>query len=227
MKRFKYLLMSSLLLSTTAMVSSCDVDNDENDKNVVTAIVTVRPAVEGTPFYLRLSDTEKLHPVNMTTSPYGDKEVRAYVRYAATQSETIGTGAVQVYWLDSIMTKRTSPDLGELNAKTYGDDPVEIISGSETSAEDGYLTLRFRTLWGRQKAHSVYLTYTMDDNGQPTATFHHNANGDPSSYYGDGVVAFRLDDKFNAGDEPLTITLRWKSFSGDKSATFKYKPRKD
>lgn len=36
----------------------------------------------------------------------------------------------------------------------YGTDPVDMINDWVTIAEDGYLTLRFRTMWGdRSQAH--------------------------------------------------------------------------
>ena len=56
--------------------------------------------------------------------------------------------AVRVNWIDSIATKPMAPNLGDKNKDEYGDDPVEIVRDWVTIAEDGYLTLRFRTYWG-------------------------------------------------------------------------------
>jgi len=108
----------------------------------------------------------------------------------------------------------------------------DIADYFETVAEDGYLTLRFRTLWGGGKAHGVSLVHRSDANTPYLLDFYHNANGDSKGYVSDWVAAFRLPDEFNQGREPITITLRWKSFqkqaAGDsvKTTTFKYKPRR-
>mgnify|MGYP001219974755 CR=1 FL=1 len=95
----------------------------------------------------------------MSSSPFGDKEVRALVNYDEV-SESGGRydKAVQVNWIDSILTKSIAPDLGSENDVVYGTDPVEIVNDWVTIAEDGYLTLRFRTKWGDyNKAHFVNL----------------------------------------------------------------------
>lgn len=223
-------MMSLLLLVFAAMVtSSCDTDSDDsgNYYNLPTAIVTVKPGNATTQFYLQLDDSTSLLPTNISVSPFGEKEVRAYVNYRYTDdSPLIHNKAVQVNWIDSILTKRMVADMGEGNAKAYGNDPVEIVKSFETCAEDGYLTIRFRTTWGNQKSHTVNLSWTKDEKGNLIAEFHHNANGDTSTRTADGIVAFRLDDEFNASDKPYEITLKWKSFSGEKTTTFKYIPRK-
>lgn len=225
-------MMSLLMLAFAAMVtSSCDTDTDDDTNyyyKVPTAIVTVRPAtVANSQFYLQLDDSTSLIPSNMSTSPYGDKEVRAYVNYKYAENNASGHAkAVQVIWIDSILTKKMVPDMGSDNAKTYGNDPVEIVKSFETCAEDGYMNIRFRTTWGNKKSHTVNLSWTKDANGNLVAEFHHNANGDSSSKTADGMVAFKLDDEFNKADKPYNITLKWKSFSGDKTTTFKYIPRK-
>jgi len=233
MKRLMLSMMSLLLLAFAPMVvSSCDLDSDSDANDYIctfypTAIVTVRPATAISQFYLQLNDSVSLLPSNMQTSPYGDKEVRAYVNYGSSDANPlIHNAAVQINWIDSILTKKMVPDMGADNAKTYGNDPVEIVKDFETCAEDGYMNIRFRTTWGNRESHTVNLTWTKDAEGNLTAEFHHNANGDTSTKTADGMVAFRLDDEFNKCDKPYNITLKWKSFSGDKSATFKYIPRK-
>ena len=41
-------------------------------------------------------------------------------------------------------------------------------------------------------------------------------------------MGFRLPEAFNQGDEPITITLQYESYSGKlKTVNFKYIPRKD
>ena len=87
-------------------------------------------------------------------------------------------------------------------------------------AEDGYLTLRFRTRWGDDKPHVVNLV--ADDPANPyEMTFHHKGN--TSGPVSDGIVAFKLDRlSRNMIDGIYLIELKWNSFSGAKSVTFKY-----
>ena len=100
-------------------------------------------------FFLQLDDSTTLLPINVASSPFGEKEVRALVNYDEVD-EVSGrySKTVHINWIDSILTKPIAPDLGEENDVVYGTDPVEIVRDWVTIAEDGYLTLRFRTEWG-------------------------------------------------------------------------------
>lgn len=55
---------------------------------------------------------------------------------------------------------------------------------------------------------------------------HHNAAGDTRGFIRDGLVAFRLNDLPDTQGKTVDLTLKWQSFSGMKSVTFKYKSRK-
>ena len=69
-----------MLLAVVAMVtvSSCDDDDTYYYPAVprLNALVTVKHTSEGK-FYLQLDDKTAVWPVNMSVSPFGDKEVRA------------------------------------------------------------------------------------------------------------------------------------------------------
>ena len=53
----------------------------------------------------------------------------------------------------------------------------------------------------------------------------HNANGDMGDRLGDAIIAFNLNTlPYMAGD--VKIKLRWKSFTGEKSADINLKMRK-
>lgn len=113
------------------------------------------------------------------------------------------------------------------NDSVYGTDPVEMIKDWVTIAEDGYLTLRFRTLWGdRSKAHFVNLLVSKDPANPYEVEFRHNAYGDVYGTEGDGLVAFKLDELPDTEGKTVKLKLKWKSFSGDKSAEFDYCTRK-
>ena len=48
--------------------------------------------------------------------------------------------------------------------------------------------------------------------------FRHNAYGDTYGTVGDGLVAFKLVGLPDTNGKTVPLTLKWKSFSGDKSA---------
>jgi hypothetical protein len=203
-------------------------DNNEDWKLMVpTALVTVRPIDGGSTFLLQLTNTITLQATNMTSSPYGDREVRALVNYTredGTGKEHMNSiGRAHVNWIDSIRTKAPVPTLGtaELNDAEYGNDPVEIISDWVTIAEDGYLTLRLRTQWGTPgSVHYINLLTGTDPENPYKLELRHDANGDGCYRTGDALVAFNLNSLPRAEGSEVPITLTWQSFSGPKSAEF-------
>ena len=155
MKTLKLFLMATGVLFTSLTFQSCLDDDDYyyGGNWRANALVTVKPVSDDS-FFLQLDDTTTLFPVNITSSPYGDKEVRALVNCRLVDKPSEGySKAVYVNWIDSILTKPIAPDLGEKNDEVYGTDPVEIVNDWVTIAEDGYLTLRFRTIWGLSLIH--------------------------------------------------------------------------
>lgn len=229
MKTLKLFLMATGVLFTSLTFQSClDDDNYYYGGNwQANALVTVKPVSDNS-FFLQLDDTTTLLPVNITSSPYGDKEVRALINCREVNESSEGySKAVYVNWIDSILTKQMAPNLGVENDSVYGTDPVEIVRDWVTIAEDGYLTLRFRTLWGdRSKAHFVNLLVNQNPANPYEVEFRHNAYGDVYGTEGDGLVAFKLDSFPDTQGKTVKLKLKWKSFSGDKSAEFDYCTRK-
>lgn len=216
------------VVATSIGFQSC-LDDDDNNAYYLrypNALVTVKEAADGA-FFLQLDDKTTLLPTNVKTSPFGDKEVRALMNYSEVD-EASGeyTKAVHINWIDSILTKPIAPDLGEENDKIYGTDPVEIVNDWVTLAEDGYLTLRFRTVWGGSKKHFVNLLLGQNPENPYEVEFRHNAYGDTYGETGDGLVAFKLDELPDTEGKTVKLKLKWKSFSGDKSAEFDYCTRK-
>lgn len=229
MKTLKLFLMATGVLFTSLTFQSCLDDDDYyyGGNWRANALVTVKP-VSNDSFFLQLDDTTTLFPVNITSSPYGDKEVRALVNCRLVDNPSEGySKAVYVNWMDSILTKQIALDLGVENDSVYGTDPVEMLKDWVTIAEDGYLTLRFRTLWGdRSKAHFVNLLVSEDPANPYEVEFRHNAYGDVHGIEGDGLVAFNLAKLPDTNGKTVKLKLKWKSFSGDKSAEFDYCTRK-
>lgn len=227
------------ILTSTA---SCDKDDDEIPCIMnPSAIVTVKTFDNGHP-YLQLDDSTALYPVNLQTPLYGGKEVRAMVIYSPwTGNDPEGILAdkiqnVHVDWIDSILTKKPVPDLGDENVSKYGaDDPVHIVDSWETCVEDGYLTLRFRTSWGFNFntgiKHTVNLLTGTDPEDPYKVVFRHCANGDRTSeidaMMADAVVAFNLSSLPDTEGKTVTLTLEWNSGESAtrSSAKFKYRSR--
>ena len=140
------------LLLGTAAVTLCLVacNNDDDDWSIYypNALDTVRPTANNSVF-LQLDDNTTLRPVNVEGQPFGDKEVRALINYSPSNEPALPYDrAVIVNWMDSILTKDAIP-MNQMDPEyDYGNDPVEIVRDWVTIAEDGYLTLRFRTVWG-------------------------------------------------------------------------------
>lgn len=213
-----------LCLSALFLVS-CSTDDDNPDWSILmpNALVTVKHDADGD-FYLQLDDNTTLLPVNVKSSPYDDKQVRALVNFSLS-NEPAGKfdKAVHINWMDSIRTKATVPDLMEENDNVYGNDPVEIVKDWVTVVEDGYLTLRFRTLWSNPGiTHFVNLVTGTNPDDPYEVEFRHDANGDTGGTYKDGLVAFSLDALPDTGGETVKLKLKWNSFSGEKSVEFDY-----
>ena len=222
----KALAVATVIATSIGFQSCLDDDNNAYYLRYPNALVTVKEAADGA-FFLQLDDKTTLLPTNVKTSPFGDKEVRALMNYSEVD-EASGeyTKAVHINWIDSILTKPIAPDLGEENDEIYGTDPVEIVNDWVTLAEDGYLTLRFRTVWGGSKKHFVNLLLGQNPENPYEVEFRHNAYGDTYGETGDGLVAFKLDELPDTEGKTVKLKLKWKSFSGDKSAEFDYCTRK-
>ena len=223
MKRVFVSLTSILLIATAAIgiISCSDDDNDIYRNLYPNALVTVKP-VDANSFYMQLDDNITLKPTNMTSSPYGNREVRALINFDyVNQDASPYNRAVWVNWIDSILTKPAVPITDLQPSVEYGDDAVEIVRDWVTIAEDGYLTLRFRTLWGlRGRPHSVNLATGVNPDDAYEVEFFHDANGDTPTHYGDAIVAFRLDGLPDTNGKTVKLTLKWRSFSGEKSVEF-------
>ena len=184
----KKILIAIATISSLSLQSCLD-DDDNYAMRFPNALVTVKTDADQTVF-LQLDDKTTLLPTNMTKSPYGEKEVRALVNYKEVDEPSdIYTQAVHINWIDSILTKPIAPDLGEENDTVYGTDPVEIVNDWVTIAEDGYLTLRFRTQQGDyQTKHFVNLLLSENPENPYEVEFRHNAKGDIYGRYADVVL---------------------------------------
>lgn len=234
-KYMKWICAFSALITLGLATQSCS-KNEGYDMSLLmpNAIVTLKPA-EGTPsFYIQLDDNTTLEPVNILSSPIGDKEGRALMNFSETgQASEKYDRKVHVNWIRPVLTKDMAEDAGDGNDGKYGSDPVEIADSWVNIAEDGYLTLQFLTYFGNSGiAHEVNLLNVGTESDPYIVEFRHNAHGDYSGSLASGIAAFRLDGLENGLGLPDTegktvdLTLKYKSYSGEKSIKFKYCTRK-
>ena len=220
----KWFVMLMAAVASLGFQSCLDDDDDKYAMLLPNALVTVKNASDNS-CYLQLDERTTLLPVNMKSSPFGGKEVRALVNYSNVDEPSGAySQAVYVNWIDSLLTKPMAPNLGEAeNDEVYGDDPVEMVADWVTIAEDGYLTLRFRTMWGNpSQKHFVNLISTNNPEDPYEVEFRHNAYGDTYGQAGDGLVAFSLASLPDTEGKTVKLTLKWHSFTGDKSVQFDY-----
>ena len=231
MKKIKTLMLLMAVALTAVSLQSCDDDDDCYPAFNLATVTLKAPRAEGAKWFMQLDDSTVIYAKNIASHPYENKELRAYIRYNDIQKDMASSKfpyeySANILTIDTILTKKMDP-MVENMAEEYGDDPVEVVDSWETVAEDGYMNIRFRTRWGNNIKHRVTLVHRTDVDDPYTVEFIHNAHGDVNGQVDDGMVAFRLDDCFNKGDEPIVITLKWKSYSGEKTAKFKYIPRKN
>ena len=215
--------MSLLLILSVGAFSSCDDDDDDAGRYYPDAVVTVKQAHGETIF--QLDDSTQLYPVNLTQSAFV-KEVRAFVNFReAKESEIKNKEMKNVYvnWVDTIRTKNMAEDKGTENNKLYGNDRLEIVNDWMTVCEDGYLTLRMRTYFSPGVVHYVNLVKGAEPY---EVVLHQDARGDTiSGRPGDAIMAFRLDKLPDTKGKYVDLTLKYRSFSGEKSIKFKYRTR--
>ncbi len=206
-------------------LQSCDLNDKETETNYPSALVTMKATDNG--LLMQVDDSTALYASNLQPSQY-PKEVRAFVSFRELNSGEKKNAdtrhkTVFVNWVDTIRTKNMAESFKNKNDSAYGKDPLEIVKHWSTVCEDGYLTLRFRTYFGR---HSVHVLNLVQGDKPNEVVLHHDAKGDMAGYVYDGVIAFRLDKLPDTKGEKKELILKWKSFKGEKSVKFYYRTRK-
>ncbi len=231
MKTFKNLSMVIIaaVMPLVAALQSCDNDDNSSIGDIAAnALVTVKTASDNST-YFQLDDKTTLRPVNVTKQLFDGKEVRA-IAHLTDSKESAGNynKAVNVTWIDSIRTKATNVALptAEENDKTFGNDPFEIMKDWVTIVEDGYITLRIRTLWGIGAKHYMYLLTGVNKDNPYEVEIRQDSKGDTGKRVGDSLIAFNLGALPDTQGKTVKLKIRWRSFSGDKSAEFDYCTRK-
>lgn len=230
MNRFKKsVLFLMMAVAVAGSLQSCN-DNDKYidvDDYTANAVVTVKSDNNST--YFQLDDSTTLLPVNVKSKLFGGKEVRAIANIVSSKSNPgIYDKAVYVNWIDSIRTKGTVETLGsaEKNEAAYGKDPFEIMADWFTIAEDGYLTLRVRTLWGSGSTHYINMITGVNSENPYEVEIRQDSKGDTGKKVGDSLIAFNLNALPDTQGKTVKLKVNWISFSGNKSVEFDYCTRK-
>lgn len=221
--KMKFLRLSLLLATVMLGLQACNDDVDTVNNYLPNALVTLKTNAQTGAFYMQLNDSVTLVPTNVKTAPYNGKELRALVNCKQEGTDdSHSSKSVYVNWIDTIRTKSMAMHTAD-DDTAFGTDPIEVVNTWKTVVEDGYFTLQFRTLFGNKAVHEINLL----KGSQPyEVEIKHNAHGDVDGYAGDGLVAFRLDKLPDTEGKTVTLTVKWKSYSGEKQAQFKYCTRK-
>lgn len=122
-KKMKTLALVAMSLLTISSFTACD--DDWDDEHFSRAVVTLKTEPSTGQPYMQVTDSTVVFPTNLTTAPYGGKEVRAIVDFKFDDNATAHAGrSVTVLRMDTIRTKDMAPSLSD-NDKVYGNDPLE------------------------------------------------------------------------------------------------------
>ncbi len=207
------------LCGAATCMQSCHNDDDTlMYVRIPNAIVTVCPDEDGS-FVMNLDENTTLIPTNVPTSPFGNKEVRAFVNISEqpVNDAKHTVKEVHVNWIDSICTKTPVPYRNDFSS-IYGSDHIELMNNWTTVAEDGYITLHIKTAVERPGTHDISL---VGNDPEDPFSFEicHNANGDVYGKPDDIFVAFNLNDMPSEYDK-VPVKLSWKTYNGYKKTTF-------
>ncbi|MGN0202730.1 MAG: hypothetical protein ACI399_07500 [Candidatus Cryptobacteroides sp.] len=212
MKNIKALALA--LACALLAFTSC---NDANENKAYVALVTYE--AKGNDVRLQLNDSTVLVPTNLV--PEKDTVTRAMVNFTFEdgqgENSTARVRNVQVNSLEGVLTKKPAEDLGIDNGMTYGDDPIDVVENWLTIGEDGYLNLRFVIKrCDPAVAHYINLVAISTGSGEYVFELRHDARGDITGNYYDGVVAFDLNQYRPDDGSSIRVKIRWKSENGDK-----------
>lgn len=221
----KKLFLCMGIVMTSLVLNSCDMDNDGYSLDKVWySIATVEPLGDSPAYFLTLDQGTTLWPAATNIPWYVPKErQRALVFYTILSDAFQGYDhAVKVLDIQGVLTKPIAEDKGEENDAYYGDDPVKIL---DMWVGDGYLNVEFRFNYGGSVKHFINLVKRDDAEKPNYFEFRHNAYQENAYAGRNGIVAFDLST-LETDEEEIQLTIRVKTFEGDKNYTVNYRPDK-
>lgn len=220
MKFWKYTWLMLTMTISLFGLSACQDDDDYSLDKFAIEIMTVVP--DGSTYYLRRDNGEKLWPFATNCPGYNFSKTRAQVNYTMLSDSIPGfSHGIKINWIENILTKKISPYLAAENDSVYGTDPVEMLA---MAIGDGYLDVRFAANFGNTGVkHLISLIPTQADNSDPyTLEFRHQAYGDGALYAAEGLVSFDLSSLPDTKGETVDLTIKVKTFDGEKSYKLAY-----
>lgn len=226
-----------LLMAVSLLAFSCE-KGDDNGYIYLTpnALVTAKTSPDGV-FYLQLDDKTKLQPVNMNKNPY-DGVTRALANLTISKEKAdIKEGGifgendrkVRINRLQKVLTKNIVPTEGsvEKDDAKWGTAPLEMLRSWTTLVEDDYLTVCFYAVWGYyQNTHYINLVSGTNPLDPYELVLRHDANGDTVAVGGGrevtSLAAFSLKDLPDTEGQTVKLTIKYISFTGEKTVKFDY-----
>lgn len=218
-----FLLVLGIALVTLTFPSCLNDDDSYSLGDMWGAIATVVPQGNNS-YYLRLDDGKTLWPAASNYPNYAPKaDQRAFIYFTILSDSAQGfSHFIKVAAIHNILTKPIAKNEGVKNDSIYGKNPVHIPSKDDIWVGDGYLNIYFITNWGGQKAHFINLLQTDAEKNPYELEFRHNAFDDPEITSGASRVAFNLSSLPDTKGETVDLTIKVKTFDGDKVYTVKY-----
>lgn len=213
-------LVVGVILASLTFHSCLDNDGYSLDKFWMN-VATIESEGSGS-HYFRLDDGSTLWPVN--TDYYTGHNLqdgqRILLNYTILSDSQAGfTHYVKVNGVDPILVKKVAEDMGAKNDSIYGVDPVEI---KEIWLGGGYLNIWFAANFGGVDKHAVNLLSGDGANESYRVEFRHNAYNDPAVTAATGLVCFDLSDLPDTNGETVVLTVKVKTFDGEKEFQFDY-----
>lgn len=226
MKTLKMFLVVTGVMLASLTFNSCLDDDGYSLGDMWYSVATAEP-IDNSSFYLRLDGGTTLFPAAPPYVSYQPKQAqRVQVNYTI-----LGDGwgqydhPIKLNRLDTILTKQIAENLGvEKNDSIYGTDPIGI---ENIWVGDGYLNLIFKANFTPGVKNFVNLI-PQDTTGESPYELefrHHTYGGGTYSSY--GIVAFDLSSLPDTEEQEVVLTIRIKTFEGEKVIEKKYNSKKN
>lgn len=103
-----------------------------------------------------------------------------------------------------------------------------LVDSWITSCEDAYLTIHYKTWWGKHPVHhDFYLVSGFDPIDPYTLVFQQDSHSDSHDELSEGIVCFDINNLPDTGAKAVTLTLKWTNTNGgEETAKFEFKTRK-
>ena len=184
------------------------------------AIVTVKRSPTDT-IYFQLDDYTRLCPGNFQKSGWELQRVICHLTEYPYPVSRYGNYA-EVDWLEPLEKGTFTA-----SAATGDGDGVDIINDWMTSVEDGFLTLHYRTWWGAGDVqHRLSLHGGLNPEDPYELLLVHDARGDAALEEADALIYFDINSLPATEGNYTTLTLKWTSGEGTRTARqFRFRSR--